>query len=325
MELIQWRSRTALIVFLVFMFLAFSCADKIKTDIVAFKALNRSLVNSNVVLDNQSQTILASLDEKRLNPATAEKATIWYGKAQQIQELSREMHVYIEGLKTDLKKEAGLTLQDGVESFKENDKNAVMRIFERNKKGKELFEHLEDYKKNILGVDSQIRGTFTNTLPVTTASFEPLKDQQTDFTKTFFDDIPVMAAIALLSKFQNDIKITENKVIEFCHNNTATVVLDCMKDVYAAFAFINSSYMKARDQVEITAGVGSMERRAQASIEINGKTVALDVDGAAHYKFKASDKPGKHVVPIEVSYLDLDGNKRTVTKNIEYTVADENK
>lgn len=299
-----------------------SCADKIKTDIIAFEALDESLVNSNVILDNQSKTILASLEDRLADPVTAEKAKVWYPRAQQIQAYSKEMYAYIEELKADLKKQAGLKINDGVESFKENDKNAVMRLFEKNEKGKELYDRLTNYKKKVLNVDPQLNEAFSNTLLLTTRSFESSKNQQADFTKTFFDDITTMAALALLSKFRNNVSIVENKTLDFCHTKTARDVF--IHYWYTSLVSQDIRYAKAGESIEITAGIGSFVS-FKTEVSVNGKKVPVGNNGVAIYKLPVAGKPGKYVVPVEVSFTDDEGRQQTITKNIEYTVADENK
>src|SRR5437868_964686 len=116
----------------------FSCEDKIKTSIIDYKALDEGLIISNKTIGDQSGREMTSLENKMTEPSTAEKSRSWYPKARQIQKLSMDMYSYIEELKTELKKEAGLKANKGTESIKESDKNAVMRVFRKRHKGAEL-------------------------------------------------------------------------------------------------------------------------------------------------------------------------------------------
>ena len=141
---------------------------------------------------------------------------------------------YIAGLKTDLKKEAGLKTNEGVESYKESDKTAVMRLFEKKKKGEELFERLKKYKLDILAVDVQIEKEFNSTFVLTTPEFDAAKEKQ-DFTKTFLNDIPAAAALAMLTKFQNNIKVNENRMATFC-NNKISDLNGRLYDIYSAIS-----------------------------------------------------------------------------------------
>jgi len=296
-----------------------SCADKIKTDLIVFKALDESLMNSSVVIHNNSLSILSDFENKMVDPRTVEKAKIWYPKAQRIENLSKELFSYIESLKADLKKEAGLNTHHGVESFREGDKNAVMKLFKKQGRGQELYDRLKEYRNNLLAVDPDLDKEFHNNLSMTTPAFDSLR-QKTDFTKTFFDDIPTIAALALLSKFENNIRFAENKSITFFDDHA--VYHREPYEHYVVFAAINKSYLKAGETAEISSAVGAFANSASNTVTIDGKNVPINAEGVAVYTFKTPNKPGKHFVQVEITYLNIDGEKKTVTKMVEYTVAD---
>jgi len=194
------------------------CADKIKTDVIAFKTLNESLTNSNNAINRENQIIIKSFEDRISQPATAGKATKWFPRAQQIKKYSDDMYVYVEGLRSELKKEAGLKANAKGESFRESDKPAVNRLFFKKEKGKDLYEHFKRYKQDVLLVDSLIFEEFEGTLLITPGSFKPDGANGQDFAKTFFDDIPAIAALTVLTAFQNNVRIAENRLLSFCHN-----------------------------------------------------------------------------------------------------------
>ena len=41
----------------------------------------------------------------------------------------------------------------------------------------------------------------------------------------YFHMVPTVAAFTILSKFQNDVKTSENRVVQFCHNKVGEVVV----------------------------------------------------------------------------------------------------
>ena len=211
-------TKLALLVCLVFPALFFaSCADKIKTSINVYRAMDEGLINSNMAIHDQSEKVLVALQEETTDPKMNEKAQVWYPKAQHIQKLSNDVYVYIEGLKSALKKEAGLKASDRPDSFRENDKNAVIHLFEKKDKAQELYERLKNYKKDVLAIDPLLGVEFSKTIVVTTSTFDGAKEKQ-DFFRTFFDDTPTAAALGLLSKFQNNVRINENRIITSCYN-----------------------------------------------------------------------------------------------------------
>jgi len=106
-------------------------------------------------------------------------------------------------------------------------------------------------------------------------------------------------------------------VVAFCHEQVGRVAVRF--DTYAAIIGQSSSYVMPGQEVEITAGVGAFSTGAKPEITINGSRAALEADGAARAKFTAGGV-GQHSVPVTIVYLDQDGKRQTITKNIDYTV-----
>src|SRR4051812_11289922 len=65
----------------------------------AFKIVDNSLRATNSTINHSTETILNSLDDKRKEGATAEKANIWYPKAVQVQQISAGTFNYISALR----------------------------------------------------------------------------------------------------------------------------------------------------------------------------------------------------------------------------------
>jgi gliding motility-associated protein GldM len=121
-----------------------------------------------------------------------------------------------------------------------------------------------------------------------------------------------------LSKFQNDIKTTENKLVEWCHNQVGAVVV--RYNHYVAFASTDKSYVMPGEEMQISGGIGAFSDQALPTITIDGSNEPLTGDGVAVRKVKASAGLGKHTVTVNVKYTDLDGNLKSIDKNIEYMV-----
>ncbi|HUM65757.1 MAG TPA: gliding motility protein GldM, partial [Chitinophagaceae bacterium] len=94
----------------------------------AFKTVNKSLENTNSTVDKSTTTIMASLQQKTTDPATATKAQIWYPKAQQIQNHSKTILSYIQSLKDQILREAGGDPNNADQKFKEDNLDIATRI-----------------------------------------------------------------------------------------------------------------------------------------------------------------------------------------------------
>ena len=287
----------------------------------AFKVVDKSLQTSNTNLTGANSTLYKSLLAKVADPVTSAKATIWNGHATAAQKLSDELNVYIEGIKKELKTEAGLKLNAaGQEEFKEDDLEAATRLFGNGEGGKNLGPQLEqklkDYKKAMLAIDPEIGTQFASSLSVDGAAATGQDGTVKEFTDAYFHMTPTVAALTLLSKFQNNVKNSENQVVTFCHNKIGAV--EVRPDKFSVLVGQSANYVMPGQEIEVTAGVGAYSSKALPQISIGGAGVPV-IDGKGTYKFNASGA-GKQSKSITVTYKDLDGISHTETKNVEYTI-----
>lgn len=294
----------------------FSCSNNSKNNLTVFKALDESLVRSNLRIGSSNEAIYASLQEKLMDASTSTKAGIWQPKVAMIGKLSKEIINYFDSLKIQLKKEAGLTEQG---TFQEDDINAVNRFFGKNARGEELYSKLIKYKQDVLSVDPMIMREFEKNLLLTTKSFDANTERK-NFSEIFFKDIPFAGAQSILSMFQNNISVIENRTISFCFEHITSYRRS--HEIVSPIVFLNSSYLQEGEEIQVTAGIGFFTGYyIKPEVIVNGKKIPIAESGVAIAKFKAFGKPGKHSVPVQISYLDQDGNKQTITKTVEYTIA----
>lgn len=282
----------------------------------AFKTVNNSLEKTNEVVTASTNDLMASLRDKMSDPGTKEKATIWYQKAQQVQSLSKEMYDFINGLKKKI--------ADGAKYDPNSDKDkgidnldVTTRVMVEKGDGKLLKSKLEEYKKNVLAIDPEISKNFAASLPINTEMPKTKNKSNKTWEAAYFHMVPTVATMTILSKFQNDVKTSENKVTSFCHEQVGKVVY--RQDAFAALAIANTTNALPGQEIEITAGVGGFSKAITPKISIGGQTVTLGDDGAAHYKFKA-DRLGNNSIPVNISYTDQDGKVQNITKTVEYVV-----
>src|SRR6476659_5263080 len=102
----------------------------------AFKIVDRSLTGTNGTIDNSTNTIMASLNDKRSDPASAAKANVWYPKAQQAQALSKNIYDYITSLKSRIMQDAEFKKEDA--SYKQDNLDVASRIMITEGEGKKL-------------------------------------------------------------------------------------------------------------------------------------------------------------------------------------------
>jgi len=294
----------------------------------AFKVVDKSLTTSNENLASANNTLYTSLDAKLKDPVTADKAKPWHEKALIAKGYADVLNKYIEELKAELKKEAGEheVEVDGkkVMQFKEDDLEAATRLFGEGEghkaKGPELKNKLQQFRDQMLAIDPTIAKEFASTFPVEdlkTAKIIGQDGKEKDFTFAYFHMTPTVAALTLLSKFQNNVKNAENQVVTYCHNQVGAVKV--VYDEFTALVGQSSNYLMPGDDLEISAGVGAYSKAAKPIISIGGNTLPLEADGRAVYKTKASGS-GSRTVPVVVKYTTPKGDVETKTFDVKYTV-----
>jgi gliding motility-associated protein GldM len=282
----------------------------------AFKTVNNSLEKTNEVVSASTDEIMSSLKDKLNEAGAAEKAKIWYPKAQQVQNYSKALYDYLDDLKkkisTAAKYDPASDKDKGIDNL-----DVTTRIMVEKGEGKNLKSKLEEYKKNVFAVDKEIADNFEKSLPINTAMPKTQNKSNRTWEASYFHMVPTVAALTILSKFQNDVKTSENKVVSFCHEQVGKVKVQ--QDSYAALAIANTTNALPGQEIEITAGVGGFSKAISPIITIGGKSLTVGDDGAVHYKFKA-DRLGNNSIPVIIEYTDQNGVKQNISKTVDYVV-----
>lgn len=287
----------------------------------AFKTVNNSLQTTNTTVDKSSQTIMASLKGKLSDPSTAAKAQIWLPKAQQVQNYTKTVYSYIQGLKDDILRKANGDPNNPDKSYKEDNLDIATRMMVDKGEGKNLYKHLDDFKKNILAIDPEIAKEFSASLPIDLSTPKTQSKSNKSWEYAYFHMVPTVAALTILSKFQNDVKTSENRVVQFCHNKVGEVII--RNDAFAAIAVADANYILPGQEIQVTAGVGGFSTAVKPEISINGSSVPVGPDGTAVMKVTGGGI-GTHTIPVHIVYTDQDGKRIPVDKTIEYTVGQSN-
>ena len=283
----------------------------------AFKVVDSSLNSTSKVVNASTETIMASFKEKLNDPTTKEKAAIWQPKADEAVRLTKEIITLIQDLKLKIKVAAGFDPTNPEKGFKEDNVDVATRIMDKEGKGPMLRAALEKYKTALLAIDPEVGKQMVNTIPLD-VSIPNLGKKMGNVTWTYayFHMTPTVAALTMLSKFENDVKTSENKIVNEFHNRVGQVVVRF--DSFSPIVGANSTYLFPGQELQITAGIGAFSKNALPQITIGGRSVPLDENGVALYKTVVGNSNG--TVPIVIRYKDQDGKDQVSEQKIEYTV-----
>jgi len=286
----------------------------------AFKTVNGTLEASTSITDSKVLQLFRSFEEKLKDPnlATQEKAKKWFAKADEARKVSEDVYKYIQGLKSELLKEADFNAKDS--SYKMDNLDAATRMFVENKKGSDLEKRLKELQAKLLNIDPEIKAQFEGRLPIdiTPPKVENIANKN-DFSSGYFRMVPTVAALTILSKFQNDVKNAESQIVEFCHRRVGEVEL--VYDKFQVIANSSSSYLMPGEEFVINAGIGAYSSKAIPTITVGGATATPTPNGDYELKTKAEGTPGEYTKIVTVTYKDPNtGKMESVTKPIKYTV-----
>ncbi|MFL5748080.1 MAG: gliding motility protein GldM [Niastella sp.] len=293
----------------------------------AFVTVNGSITKSNDLIADKNKLTYESFAEKLKDPTTHAQAEAWAPKADEAKKLSAELFGYIEQLKADLEKAAG-THENHLTNKQEinaDNLDAAIRLMDKEGKGKELYSKLGDYKKQmlaLLGNDAKEVDHFDKALPIdlsvpASKSGNKYGDDVNGWIQSYFHMTPAIAALTILSKFQNDVKNSEAQLVDYFHSKIGEVKL--VYNQFQAIATSNTTYAMPGDPVEITAGVGAFSDAAKPKISINGQSMPISAEGTAIFKTSASGT-GEHSVNVTIDFNKPDGTVGHVVKTIKYTV-----
>jgi gliding motility-associated protein GldM len=289
----------------------------------AFKVVDNSLNQSNNVLNQSTASIYSSFDELAKDPKTAEKAAIWKPKAEKARDLAKRASDLIDKYKRELMKEAEYDPTSEDPKGQDN-LDAATRLFDTRGEGKNLYAALESFKKDILAIDPEISKDLAAKLPLnleapkSASGNKPTGDKVKDWTNAYFHMSPTVAALTMLSKFQNDVKNAENQVATYCINRVGSVkiVLDKFKPLIGT----SSTYLMPGEEMVVTAGLGAFNASVKPTVSIDGRAITVDDNGVAVSKFNVGGT-GTRPINVVVKYIDPNtGEEKTVSESIEYTV-----
>ena len=288
----------------------------------AFKTVNKSLENSNGAIDGKNKTLFDSFKELLNKAETKDSAAVWAPKANKAQELADGVTSYLENYKIQLKTAGKLVIdKDGKEQFNLDNLDAATRLFVEGsgrKNGEDLLQKLSDYKAQLLAIDPRIQQEFSTSLPLDLSIPESKSAVgQKDWAYSYFHMTPIIAAITILSKFQNDVKNSEAQVVDYCHKQIGAVKI--VFDQFQPLVGQSSEYLMPGQELTITGGIGAYSSAAKPNVSIDGSSIPLGADGVALYKTTVGG-PGSYSKKVSISFHKPNGQLGTIDKEIKYTV-----
>lgn len=217
----------------------------------AFKTLSISIDRSNQSIEQKTNEVYAAIKENEKAPGQAEKVRPFREKADAVVKQSDDLVKYLTEWKRRIVMQAGgYDEKEPTMPAKEGDIDATTLLLVEKHGGDTLKERITKLREFMLQMVNAKEGD-----PV--SKFMPLRitpaernehNPKADWSVENFEHMPTVAALALFSKYQNDVRSSQamviNKLFEDAH------LKDIKFDTIAAVAVPKTSYALEGDKIE---------------------------------------------------------------------------
>lgn len=290
-----------------------------KEVLTAFMTINGSIEKSNGTIIDKNNAFYKSFDEAE-NTADRAKVKPYNDKAKEIKAESEKLYKYLEDWKEKMvTTSGGWEMVNGVKEIKSpEDINTPTMLLVEKKQGDEIKKKLMDYAQFVLSkVDKQAdKDRITKQIPVQIKDLPKTEDNpQGDWTYGTFHNIPVVASVAMFSKFQNDIKNAESMVLDYL---ASQVYIDAIKiDAFVPMATPNTSYALEGQEIEATLVLAAYNKTVNPTMTSNSGAITVK-DGVGTMKIRASGAGTKTVNGVMT--METNGERKTYPFKFDYTV-----
>ncbi len=286
----------------------------------AFQTINGSIEGSNNSITGKNNKFYEQFDAAEQNPSEREKVRPYNQKAKEIKAESERLVSYLQAWKDTIIQRSGgyETAADGTKQIKSlEDIDAATRLFVEEKKGDEIKAKMNGFVDFILArVNPENKDAMRKQFPIQLGDLPKTEENPSgNWTYGTFHNIPVVASIAMLSKFQNDVKNSESMVLE--HLLTQVHLLDYKFDALKAIAVPKNSYALEGQEIEATIMLAAYNKSERPVITSSAGAVQVQ-DGVGTLKFRASGAGLKTVSGVIT--IDKAGVKETHDYKFEYMV-----
>ena len=176
----------------------------------AFKTVDDGIGRSNTSLETKNASLFSDF-QVQMN-MDAKKTEPFKQKAEESQRICKTLYDQLEQYKQQVVKEAGDYDPKSGQLISNDNIDIATRKFVEEDNGKKIKEAIKKSREQLLALPSdEDKAQFTNSLPLLID--EPKDGLSWEFHK--FNHVPTVAAVTLLSKYQNDALAAENQLVEY--------------------------------------------------------------------------------------------------------------
>lgn len=204
-----------------------------------------------------------------------QKVKEWFDKATAVKRMSDSLFNYAQELKVAIVKEADGEDGDVLNINRKDDLEAANQIMLAPGKGqgRKLYDAINSFRERILTMVTDERQRAIIASNLTTTLPKGAKTMGKNWQEYMFEDMPVAAAVTLLSKLQSDVRYAEGEVL-----HTLVANID-MKDIrvnkLSAFVIPNAQTIVRGDKFSAQIVMAAVDTTQKPKIYIGGREMNL--------------------------------------------------
>ncbi|MBR5656841.1 MAG: gliding motility protein GldM [Prevotella sp.] len=244
---------------------------------VVEESLNRTTSNS----AKENASIYEAFDaQMKQNP---EKVRQWFEKASSVRSMSDSLYNFAQELKEAIVKEADGKDADVSNIDHKDDLEAASQVMlaPGTGKGGQLFNAINAYRERILQMVTDKKQQEIIASNLTTAVPKSAKAMGKNWQEYMFEDMPVAAAVTLLSKLQSDIRYAEGEVLHTLVSNID--VKDIRVNKLDAFVIPEKTTLYPGEVFNADIVMAAVDTTMQPEIYVNG----TKINAKGKYSFTA--------------------------------------
>lgn len=247
-------------------------ALNVSTEVLqGFAVVQESLDRTTRNASSENEAIYGSFkDQMAANP---EKVREWFAKATQVRDMSDSLYNFAEALKVAIVKEADGPDGDvhNIDNTDNIDAAGTVMLSPIGGKGRKLYNAINSYRDRILTYVTDPRQREIIMSNLSTKVPRHKNNLGKNWQEYMFENMPVAAAVTLLSKLQNDVRYAEGEVLYTLVSN-----ID-MKDIrvnkLAAFVVPEKTTLYPGERFMANIVMAAVDTTQQPEIYVNGARV----------------------------------------------------
>ncbi|HEY9177747.1 MAG TPA: gliding motility protein GldM [Flavipsychrobacter sp.] len=309
-----------LMINLMYLVLTAMLALNVSSEILhAFEVINESITSSNTSIEAKNDEIYKTFQSKEDDPVQRDRIKKYNDRAKIAKSKAEAMIAKLEEWKERVVEEAGGYEDDGEIKRKDNIDASTLLLVER-RGGDTLKSQLQGLREDLLNlVNPNSKAQIAKDLPIKIAEVQANDNNpQGDWATAYFYNMPTMAVVTLMSKFQNDIRNSEALILNTLASEAGEEVIKF--DAFEAIAVPTTSYALEGQKIEAKILLAAYNKSLDPVIQITGGGGSIKEikDGVGLYEVTASGI-GLKTVKGRVS-IDLGGRKEERDFSFDYMV-----